>query len=661
MAIAQQPPSHKSNSKAGQQGGLSRSLVRTLLVLSLIPLILIGGAAFLRLRTFLHDEAINQTQAIITSQIAQMDLVVEAKNARLAQLINNPDLAGQIKTVLNANPQSAEFGSLRTNLEQELLSFNPGEAQAAFSDFVLMRPDGSVLLASRPSWEGTSLKASPSFDVFSAGNDQSYLIYNVPSLYPNRTVLATIVPYLDPGGSTSAALIGFSETRDLPGTLQSMGSFSPSASAYFMLPAAGSTAFIGVDTPADQLVAFQPPADQDATLTSALNSLMSVANPRPRLLEFNISKGHSALAQVAWSDALHSGLALQVEQNAIYGPLNGLIPFGLALFLLLILGMGIVFSTGAARVFRPLVALTDLAHRFSEGDFSQRAEVGRKDEVGSLAKSFNLMAEDLTALYRSLEEKVEERTRQIRTAAEVAQKITSSTNIEEILNRTVQLIVEQFGFYQANAFMLDRAGKVAMLHASYGPASKEMLAHEHRLGVGSASVIGWVCANNQPRIASDAVEDPMRLANELLPETRFEVVIPISVAGLVLGALDVYSKQAGVVGPETIVMFQILASQIAVAIQNVGLAKSTQIDFEELERLHGASQQIAAANSKEDALQTTARVLTDTPYPAVVLSVNDNQLEVAGLTEVNKPEILRIRTAVKDLEIWLERGTAAVG
>ena len=209
MAIAQQPATHRSNSKAGQQGGLSRSLARTLLVLSLIPIILIGGAAFLRLRTLLHDEAINQTKAIITSQVAQMDLVVEAKNARLAQLIKNPDVAGQIKTVLNVNPQSADFGSLRTNLEQELLSFNPGEAQASFSDFVLMRPDGSVLLASRPSWEGASLKASPSFDIFSAGNDQSYLIYHIPSLYPNRTVLATVVPYLDPGGSTSAALVGF--------------------------------------------------------------------------------------------------------------------------------------------------------------------------------------------------------------------------------------------------------------------------------------------------------------------------------------------------------------------------------------------------------------------------------------------------------------------
>ena len=98
-----------------------------------------------------------------------------------------------------------------------------------------------------------------------------------------------------------------------------------------------------------------------------------------------------------------------------------------------------------------------------------------------------------------------------------------------------------------------------------------------------------------------------------MPETRSEVGIPISAGGLVLGALDVQSTQARAFGSETIAMLQTLASQIAVAIQNAGLAESTQINFQELERLYRASRQIAAAHSKEEALQTTARLLIDTP------------------------------------------------
>ncbi len=232
---------------------------------------------------------------------------------------------------------------------------------------------------------------------------------------------------------------------------------------------------------------FQPSNAQKASLGPALDSLMGIVNPVPRTLEFNASNNRPVLAQAAWSDTMDAGIVLEVEQNSIFGALNSLIPFTIALFLVSLLAIGFVISISARRVFRPLATLADITRRFSDGDFNQRAEVRSKDEIGLLAQSFNQMAEDLNNLYRSLEQKVEDRTRQIRTAAEVAQKITSTTNIEEILNRTVQLIVEQFSFYQATIFMLDRAGKVALLHASHGPASKEMLARGHRLEVGSAS------------------------------------------------------------------------------------------------------------------------------------------------------------------------------
>jgi GAF domain-containing protein/HAMP domain-containing protein len=655
MAIVQHPAADTGNVRAGYQGGLARSLVRTLLIFTFIPLTLMAGAAFLRSRSLLRDQVITQTQGLITTQIQQMDLAVTTKNIRLDRVIRYPNVAIQIEAALNTDPQSPDFTSLRSKLDQEILALNTIQGKATFNEFVLMKPDGKVLLASKPAWEGVSLTGTDAYKILSTGNDQSYIIYNVGSLYPHQLVLATIVPYINTGGKLSATLVGFSDTQNLQDNLQSMSNFFPSASAYFIIPASQSKIFVGLDPYTNQLNIFQPSTAQNAGLSSTLDGLMGASNPTPHALEFNSSSGRPVLAQAAWSDTMHTGIVFEIPQDTIFGALNSLIPFTLALFLVSLLAMGVVISIGTRRVFRPLVTLADITRRFSEGDFEQRAEVHNKDEIGLLAQSFNQMAEDLNNLYRSLEQKVEERTRQIRTAAEVAQKITSTTNIEEIINRTVQLIVEQFSFYQASIFMVDRGGKVAILHGSYGPAAKEMLARGHRLEVGSASIIGWVCSNNQPRIASDVTEDPMHLVNDLLPETRSEVGIPISVGSLVLGALDVQSTQAGAFGPETIVMLQTLASQIAVAIQNVELVESTQINFQELERLHRASRQIAAAHSKDEALQTTAQVLIDTPYPAVVLSVNGKRLEVAGSTDADKPEILRVRTAVKDLEFaWDE-------
>jgi GAF domain-containing protein/HAMP domain-containing protein len=380
--------------------------------------------------------------------------------------------------------------------------------------------------------------------------------------------------------------------------------------------------------------------------------MMHQEDVAPESLEFDSTDGHPVLAQAVWVPSMDAGVVLEIDQDQVFGQLNSLIPFTITLFAVSLLAMGGFLWAGTNRVFRPLTVLAGITQRFSEGDFTQRAEVKSRDEIGLLATSFNTMAEELNGMYRSLEQKVEERTRQIRTAAEVAQQITTSTNLDELLNRTAQLLVEQFNYYHASIFLIDRAGKFAILRAAFGPAAREMLSRGHRLEVGSASIIGWVSSNNQSRIASDVAEDPIHLRNELLPETRSEVGIPIAVGGQVLGALDVQSTQAGAFGPETIAMLQTLASQIAVAIQNVGLAASTQVDFQELDRLYRASRQIASAKTASQALQATARVLKDSPYPAAVLTVRDKQFEVEALTNSEEREALV--PAVRSLSAHLE-------
>jgi GAF domain-containing protein/HAMP domain-containing protein len=79
-------------------------------------------------------------------------------------------------------------------------------------------------------------------------------------------------------------------------------------------------------------------------------------------------------------------------------------------------------------------------------------------------------------------------------------------------------------------------------------------------------------------------------------------------------------------------------------------AESAQNNYKESERLNSANHQFAAAHTKNEALQTAAHILESSVYPALVLSVDDNHLEVAGLTDATAQEILQIHRAVNDLE-----------
>jgi len=83
----------------------------------------------------------------------------------------------------------------------------------------------------------------------------------------------------------------------------------------------------------------------------------------------------------------------------------------------------------ARRITVPLKKLTLGAQVIAKGDYSQRVEVSGKDEIGTLARSFNEMAASLQErsqalidLNRSLEEKVSERTRELEATNEEVKK-----------------------------------------------------------------------------------------------------------------------------------------------------------------------------------------------------------------------------------------------
>ena len=89
-------------------------------------------------------------------------------------------------------------------------------------------------------------------------------------------------------------------------------------------------------------------------------------------------------------------------------------------------GLGTLFLLGllsfiAGRITRPLAAMVEATGKIARGDLNHRVEIEGRDEIGQLAQKFNLMTEDLhearedlSQWGRTLERRVEERTRQLR-------------------------------------------------------------------------------------------------------------------------------------------------------------------------------------------------------------------------------------------------------
>ncbi len=186
--------------------------------------------------------------------------------------------------------------------------------------------------------------------------------------------------------------------------------------------------------------------------------------------------------------------------------------------------------------------------------------------------------------YGAVVEQARRRARLLEAAAEVGRDVTSILDLDRLLNRTVDVICDAYGFYYAGVFLLDDEREWAVLRAGHGEAGQEMLAADHRLRVGGLSMIGTSIAERKARIALDVGEEAVHFKNPHLPLTRSEMALPLVVGEDVIGAVTVQSTEEAAFSSEDISSLQAMADQLAVALRNAQLLQELEEAHAELVR-----------------------------------------------------------------------------
>jgi len=159
----------------------------------------------------------------------------------------------------------------------------------------------------------------------------------------------------------------------------------------------------------------------------------------------------------------------------------------------------------------------------------------------------------------------------LRATATVGQLTSTLLSLDELLPRAVELIRDHFAFYHVQVFLVNEAGDLAVLTASTGEIGQQLLVRQHRLVVGSRSVIGRVTQSGEPALARDTDREAVHYRNELLPLTRSELALALMDGSKIIGALDVQSTRPDAFQPSDIQALQVLANQLATAIRNARL------------------------------------------------------------------------------------------
>ncbi|HEV7301945.1 MAG TPA: cache domain-containing protein [Tepidisphaeraceae bacterium] len=134
---------------------------------------------------------------------------------------------------------------------------------------------------------------------------------------------------------------------------------------------------------------------------------------RDGALAFTDSQGVRWLSQAARASNGWGVVSMQREDEVLAAG-NRIRMFGLIAAVLASATVAALTWVLATRVTRPVLNIANAAVALAEGRWDVPVAEGRRDEIGTLASAFNRMAANLQKAYRTIEDRVAQRTQQLR-------------------------------------------------------------------------------------------------------------------------------------------------------------------------------------------------------------------------------------------------------
>jgi signal transduction histidine kinase/DNA-binding response OmpR family regulator/HPt (histidine-containing phosphotransfer) domain-containing protein len=451
-------------SRTRRRGSLMARLVVSFLVLSVLMVGVVGYVAYQRARTSLQGTVFDRLNAAAELKRDSLDRWIDEQRRNVVfvgGLLGGYETGGTVSTLnrevqaLIADPESQTAQAAHDDIAK-MLSYVVSKTADA-QEFLVLDLDGNILVSTVPTHEGISQADAP---YFAQGSSNTYVEPVSTSDLADSSVITIATPLFDRGGQrigVVAAVLNLERLDRI--VLQTTG-----------LGDSGQTYLVGTDGRFvhTRLLGQYPDPVSSTGIDAALQE-----QDGQGLYENH--DGVPVIGTYRWLPETGTASLAEMSQDEAFAPARQLALtislIGLAVVALL--GVGIYGVS--RRIARPIIAITDTASAVTAGDLTREAPVTTNDEVGDLAESFNTMTSQLRETLEGLEQRVADRTEELRVQ-----------NAElEALHETTLGVMDRLEIDELLTTLLERAGRLVGTEHGYIYLETPEGSHiENRVSVG---------------------------------------------------------------------------------------------------------------------------------------------------------------------------------
>jgi GAF domain-containing protein len=192
---------------------------------------------------------------------------------------------------------------------------------------------------------------------------------------------------------------------------------------------------------------------------------------------------------------------------------------------------------------------------------------------------------------------------QLTLVAEVSKSVSSSLDLNTLMNNVATLIHERFGYLYVHLFSVHGNRRLMEYEAGSGTRSKDLEGYILSLDEPDG-IIPWVARQGKVVVANDVKKDKRYRPSPLPPEnTRSELCVPLLYDEEVVGVLDIQSDKRNAFTEDDRLIFEAVADNIATAIHNADLYRSEQWRRQVADGLREVAGLISADAGVDDVLE----------------------------------------------------------